>query len=47
MEALTDLAVGAGILIAGISGAVVLTFIVNVIGRKFNDGENLIDMDLF
>ncbi|HEX9651784.1 MAG TPA: hypothetical protein VGA21_14570 [Cyclobacteriaceae bacterium] len=47
MDALNDLAAGMGILTAGVAAAVVLTYVVNTIGRRFNNGENLIDMDLF
>ena len=47
MDAFNDLAAGMGILAAGVAAAAVLTYIVNLIGRRFNNGENLIDMDLF
>jgi len=47
MEALNDLLVGLGFLLSGISAAIVLTFFVNLIGRRFNNGANIINIDLF
>lgn len=47
MEALNDIMAGLGILAAGVLTALILTIIVNKLGRKFNNGENIIDMDLF
>ena len=47
MDALNDIMAGMGILAAGVLASFILTTIVNKVGRKFNNGENLIDMDLF
>ena len=47
MDALNDIMAGMGILAAGVLVSFILTIIVNRLGRKFNNGENLIDMDLF
>ena len=47
MEALNDLMVGLGLLVTGVCAAIVLTFVVNLIGRKFNNGDNIINIDLF
>jgi len=47
MNAINDLLVGMGLLVSGITAAVILTFLINIIGRRFNKGENIININLF
>lgn len=47
MQAINDLLVGMGLLVSGITVAFVLTILINVVGRRFNNGENIININLF